>query len=184
MTLGSYCIWWMAPGWDEVLGLPIAEKKVQLADPEVRARLLESARRPEAGVGGTAARMGTYRFGATNAPQNEGLEGRLVAEVAAERGLDDFACVAEASAAEDFDLDFWPVRPVDPHDDPSYRVGLWESPDVLIGGSDAGAAPRPPARLGVPDAVPRRRAAREPDASTRTGGAVDDRGAGVPVRPA
>ena len=83
--------------------------------------------------------MGTYRFGATNAPQNEGLEGRLVAEVAAERGLDDFACVAEASAAEDFDLDFWPVRPVDPNDDPSYRVGLWESPDVLIGGSDAGA---------------------------------------------
>ena len=83
--------------------------------------------------------MGAYRFGATNAPENEGLEGRLVAEVAAERGLDDFACVAEASAAEDFDLDFWPVRPIDPNDDPSYRVRLWESPDVLIGGSDAGA---------------------------------------------
>ena len=97
VSLGSYCIWWMAPGWDEVLGLPIDEKKAQLADPEVRARLLEAARRPEAGVGGTAARMGTYRFGATNAPENEGLEGRLVAEVAAERGLDDFACVAEAS---------------------------------------------------------------------------------------
>ena len=47
--------------------------------------------------------------------------------------------MAEASAAEDFDLDFWPVRPVDPDDDPSYRVGLWEGPDVLIGGSDAGA---------------------------------------------
>jgi N-acyl-D-aspartate/D-glutamate deacylase len=139
VSLGSYCIWWMAPGWDQVLGLPMAEKKVQLADPDVRARLLEAARRPEAGVGGTAARMGTYRFGATNAPENEGLEGRLVAEVAAERGLDDFTCVAEASAAEDFDLDFWPARPVDPDDDPSYRVRLWESPDVLIGGSDAGA---------------------------------------------
>jgi N-acyl-D-aspartate/D-glutamate deacylase len=139
VSLGSYCIWWMAPGWDEVLGLPMDEKKAQLADPEVRERLLESARRPEAGVGGTAAQMGTYRFGATNAPENEGLEGRLVADVAAERGLDDFACVAEASAAEDYDLDFWPVRPVDPNDDPSYRVGLWEGPDVLIGGSDAGA---------------------------------------------
>ena len=139
VSLGSYCIWWMAPGWDEVLGLPMDEKKVKLADPEVRARLLEAARRPEAGVGGTAARMGSYRFGATSTPQNEGLEGRLVAEVASERGVDDFACVAEASAAEDFDLDFWPVRPVDPNDDPSYRVGLWESPDVLIGGSDAGA---------------------------------------------
>jgi N-acyl-D-aspartate/D-glutamate deacylase len=139
VSLGSYCIWWMAPGWDAVLSLSLAEKKQRLADPEVRARLLESAQQPDVGVGGSAGRMGTYRFGATNAPQNEGLQGRLVAEVAAERGLDDFACVVEASAAEDFDLDFWPQRPTDPNDDPSYRVRLWESPDVLIGGSDAGA---------------------------------------------
>ena len=41
--------------------------------------------------------------------------------------------------AEDFDLDFWPVRPIDPNDDPAYRVRMWESPDILIGGSDAGA---------------------------------------------
>ena len=41
---GSYCIWWMAPGWDEVLGLPLDQKKAKLSDPEVRARLLESAR--------------------------------------------------------------------------------------------------------------------------------------------
>ncbi len=139
VSLGSYCIWWMAPGWDEVLGLPLGAKKRVLADPDVRARLLEAARHPDAGVGGSAARMGTYRFGATNAPMNKGLEGRLVADVAAERGLDDFACVVEASAAEDFDLDFWPVRPIDPDDDASYRVRLWEGPDVLIGGSDAGA---------------------------------------------
>jgi N-acyl-D-aspartate/D-glutamate deacylase len=139
VTLGNYCIWWMAPGWTDVLGLPIAEKSAALSDPAVRERLLESARSPEAGVGGSAARMGTYRFGATNAPGNAGLEGRLVAEVATERGLDDFACVVEASIAEGFDLDFCPVRPTDPNDDPTYRVGLWESPDVLIGGSDAGA---------------------------------------------
>jgi N-acyl-D-aspartate/D-glutamate deacylase len=139
VTLGSYCIWWMAPGWDQVLSLAMAEKKERLADPEVRLRLLESAQRPDAGVGASAGRMGTYRFGTTKAQQNRGLEGRLVAEVAAERGLDDFACVVEASIAEDFDLDFWPERPLDPHDDPSYRVRLWESPDILIGGSDAGA---------------------------------------------
>ncbi|HXY93249.1 MAG TPA: amidohydrolase family protein [Acidimicrobiia bacterium] len=139
VTLGSYCIWWMAPGWNDVLSLPLAEKKARLADPAVRARLLESARRPEAGVGGSAARMGSYRFGTTNARENAGLEGRLVADVAIERGLDDLACVVAAAAAEDFDLDFWPVRPTDPDDDPSYRLRLWESPDVLLGGSDAGA---------------------------------------------
>ena len=139
VSLGSYCIWWMAPGWDEVLGLPLDEKKTTLADPDVRARLLASAQHPDAGVGGSAARMGAYRFGATNTPQNTGLEGRLVAEVAAERGVDDFACVVQASAAEDFDLDFWPVRPPDPNDDPAYRAHMWESPDILIGGSDAGA---------------------------------------------
>jgi N-acyl-D-aspartate/D-glutamate deacylase len=139
VTLGSYCIWWMAPGWDQVLSLPLAEKKGALADAEVRTRLLDSAHRPDAGVGASAGRMGTYRFGATKARQNEGLQGRLVSEVAAERGLDDFACVVAASTAEDFDLDFWPERPTDPDDDPSYRVRLWESPDVLIGGSDAGA---------------------------------------------
>ncbi len=138
-TLGFYCTWWMAPGWDDILSLPLAEKKAKLADADVRARLLDSARGPDAGIGGDASRMGTYRFGVTRAAPNKGLDGRLVAEVAAERGLDDFACVVEASAVEDFDLDFWPVRPADPGDDPSYRVGLWESPDVLIGGSDAGA---------------------------------------------
>jgi N-acyl-D-aspartate/D-glutamate deacylase len=139
VTLGSYCIWWMAPGWTDVLGLPLADKTAALSDPEVRARLLDSARGPQAGVGGSAAHMGEYRFGATSAPDNEGLEGRLVSEVAAERGLDDFACVVQASIAERFDLDFWPVRAADPGDDPAYRVRLWEGPDVLLGGSDAGA---------------------------------------------
>jgi N-acyl-D-aspartate/D-glutamate deacylase len=138
-TLGFYCTWWMAPGWDEILSLPLAEKKAKLGDPEVRARLLEAAQGPDAGIGGDAARMGTYRFGVTRAPQNKSLDGRLVAEVAAERGVDDLTCVVEASSVEDFDLDFWPVRPTDPKDDPSYRVRMWESPDVLIGGSDAGA---------------------------------------------
>jgi len=139
VTLGSYCIWWMAPGWDRVLSLPLAEKKEALADAEVRNRLLKSAQGPDAGVGASAGRMGRYRFGATTARRNEGLQGRLVSQVAAERGIDDFACVVAASTAEDFDLDFWPERPTDPDDDPSYRARLWESPDVLIGGSDAGA---------------------------------------------
>jgi N-acyl-D-aspartate/D-glutamate deacylase len=113
VTLGSYCIWWMAPGWNDVLGLPFDGKAAALSDPAVRDRLLESARSPEAGVGASAAHMGRYRFGATNAVQNAGLEGRLVRDVATERGLDDFACVVEASIAERFDLDFWPVRPPD-----------------------------------------------------------------------
>jgi N-acyl-D-aspartate/D-glutamate deacylase len=47
--------------------------------------------------------------------------------------------VVQASIAERFDLDFWPVRVADPDDDPAYRVRLWEGPDVLVGGSDAGA---------------------------------------------
>ncbi len=59
--------------------------------------------------------------------------------MAAERGMDDFECVVATSIAEDFDLDFWPERPANPADDPSYRVAMWESPDVLVGGSDAGA---------------------------------------------
>jgi N-acyl-D-aspartate/D-glutamate deacylase len=138
-TLGFYCTWWMAPGWDEILSLPLAEKKAKLSDPAVRARLLETAQGPNAGIGSDAARMGSYRFGVTRAASNKGLDGRLVAEVAAERAVDDLTCVVEASAAEDFDLDFWPVRPGDPNDDPAYRVRMWESPDVLIGGSDAGA---------------------------------------------
>ena len=140
VSLGSYCIWWMAPGWDEVLGLPVDGEEGGARRSRGAGRgLLAAARHPDAGVGGSAAQMGTYMLGATSAPENEGLEGRLVAEVAAARGLDDFAMVVEASAVEDFDLDFWPVRPSDPDDDPAYRVRLWESPDVLIGGSDAGA---------------------------------------------
>ena len=139
VSLGSYCIWWMAPGWDEVLGLPLDEKKAKLADPDVRARLLAAAEQPDAGVGGTAARMGTYRFGDDEPPENAGLEGRLVAEVAAQRGVDDFACVVQASGRRGLRPRLLAARPPDPNDDRAYRVRMWESPDILIGGSDAGA---------------------------------------------
>jgi N-acyl-D-aspartate/D-glutamate deacylase len=139
MSLGTFCALNLIPGWGEVLALPVPERIARLADPAVRAELLRRAHSPEAGVFRRLADFGRYVIGDTYADANDGLSGRVVRDIAAERGQDPFATLVEICCTDGLRTVLWPM-PTD--NDPGsweLRRETWTHPDVLLGGSDAGA---------------------------------------------
>ena len=139
MHFHSFCALYKLPDWEEVMALPDAEKKARLADPEVRRFLEGRAASPEAGVFSRLTGWGRYRIGETFSEENAGLEGRLVGDVARERGQRDFYTLLDIVVADDLRTVLWP-GPTD--DDPAswlMRQAVWDHEQVMIGGSDAGA---------------------------------------------
>ncbi|MFF4408008.1 amidohydrolase family protein [Streptomyces sp. NPDC001404] len=139
MSLGTFCALNLVPGWGDVLALPVPQRIDRLRDPAVRAELLRGARSEEAGVFRRLADFDRYVIGDTYAKENDGLSGREVRDIAAERGMDPFACLVEICAADELRTVLWPM-PTD-NDDASWelRRRTWGHEDVLLGGSDAGA---------------------------------------------
>ncbi|MER6773577.1 D-aminoacylase [Streptomyces bacillaris] len=139
MSLGTFCALNLIPGWGGILALPVPERIERLRDPATRAEMLRRADSKEAGVFRRLADFGWYVIGDTYSTANEGLTGRVVNDIAAERGQDPFHCLVEICAADDLRTVLWPM-PTD--NDPAsweLRRRTWEHPDVLLGGSDAGA---------------------------------------------
>ncbi|KOG36969.1 aminoacylase [Streptomyces resistomycificus] len=139
MSLGTFCALNLIPGWGPILGLPVPERIERLRDPDVRAGMLERAVSKEAGVFRRLANFGRYVIGDTYSEANRGLSGRVVEDIAAERGQDPFQCLVEICAADGLRTVLWPM-PTD--NDPAswaLRAETWQHEDVLLGGSDAGA---------------------------------------------
>ncbi|MQT01314.1 N-acyl-D-amino-acid deacylase family protein [Streptomyces jumonjinensis] len=139
MSLGTFCALNLIPGWGETLALPVPERIARLRDPAVRAELLRRANSPEAGVFRRLADFGRYVIGDTYSVRNRGLTGRVVRDIAAERGQDPFRCLVDICAEDELRTVLWPM-PTD--NDPAsweLRQSTWRHPDVLLGGSDAGA---------------------------------------------
>ncbi|WP_432033063.1 N-acyl-D-amino-acid deacylase family protein [Streptomyces antibioticus] len=139
MSLGTFCALNLIPGWGPILGLPVPERIARLREPAVRAEMLRHAASKEAGVFRRLTDFGRYVVGDTYSAANDGLTGRVVRDIAAERGLDPFACLVEICAADDLRTVLWPM-PTD--NDPAswaLRAETWQHEDVLLGGSDAGA---------------------------------------------
>ncbi|MER7482478.1 D-aminoacylase [Streptomyces sp. NPDC126510] len=139
MSLGTFCALNLIPGWGPVLGLPVPERIERLRDPEVRAELLRRANSKEAGVFRRLANFGRYVIGDTYSEANAGLTGRVVKDIAEERGQEPFACLVEICANDGLRTVLWPM-PTD--NDPAswaLRAETWQHEDVLLGGSDAGA---------------------------------------------
>jgi N-acyl-D-aspartate/D-glutamate deacylase len=139
MSLGTFCALNLIPGWGDILGLPVPERIATLHDPAVREEMLRRAHSPEAGVFRRLANFERYVIGDTYSPANAGLTGRVVRDIAAERGTDAFGCLVEICAADELRTVLWPM-PTD--NDPAsweLRRQTWEHEDVLLGGSDAGA---------------------------------------------
>jgi N-acyl-D-aspartate/D-glutamate deacylase len=136
MSLGTYCALWLIPGWRDILTLPLPEKTAKLRDPAVRAAMVAAAQ-------GTSfarrADFGAYWIGDTVAPENRKYEGRIVAEIAQERGIDPWDALIDIEVADDYRTVLWPLPSADSDEDWDVRRELWERPDVLLGGSDAGA---------------------------------------------
>ncbi|WP_327257530.1 N-acyl-D-amino-acid deacylase family protein [Streptomyces sp. NBC_01244] len=139
MSLGTFCALNLIPGWGEILGLPVPERIEKLRDADVRAEMLVRAASKEAGVFRRLANFGRYVIGDTYSEANEGLSGRVVNDIAAERGQDAFQCLVEICANDDLRTVLWPM-PTD--NDPAswaLRAETWQHEDVMLGGSDAGA---------------------------------------------
>ncbi|MBL1099427.1 N-acyl-D-amino-acid deacylase family protein [Streptomyces coffeae] len=139
MSLGTFCALNLIPGWGDLLGLPVAERIAKLRDPAVREEMLRRARSPEAGVFKRLADFERYVIGDTYSEANAGLTGRVVRDIAAERGQDAFGALVEICAADGLRTVLWPM-PSD--NDPAsweLRRQTWEHEDVMLGGSDAGA---------------------------------------------
>jgi N-acyl-D-aspartate/D-glutamate deacylase len=140
MNFGTFCALWLIPGWGDVLRLPLADKQARLADPAVRRQLQAHATSEEAGVFRRFNDWGRYVIGDTYSAANEGLSGRVVGDIAGERGdADPFDTLLDVVAADDFRTVLWPM-PTD-NDDASWalRQQVWSDPRTLLGGSDAGA---------------------------------------------
>jgi len=139
MSFGSFCALWLMPGWGDVMRLPLDEKQAALADPEVRRTLVEASHSEEAGVFRRLAGWDRYVIGDTFSDANAGLTGRVVGDVAVERGQEAFDTLVEIVATDDFRTVLWPM-PTD-NDDASWRMRqeVWDDPRVMLGGSDAGA---------------------------------------------
>ncbi|MGY1498671.1 N-acyl-D-amino-acid deacylase family protein [Streptomyces sp. QTS52] len=139
MSLGTFCALNLIPGWGPVLGLPVAERITRLADPAVRAEMVRQGQSEEAGVFRRLTDFGRYVIGDTYSAANEGLTGRVVRDIAAERGQDPFSCLVDICVADELRTVLWPM-PTD--NDPAswaLRAETWRHEDVLLGGSDAGA---------------------------------------------
>ncbi|GAA4914936.1 amidohydrolase family protein [Streptomyces coeruleoprunus] len=139
MSLGTFCALNLLPGWGEVLGLPPRERIARLRDPAVRAGMLRRADSEEAGVFRRLAHFGRYVVGDTYSKENAGLTGRVVEDIARERGQDPFACLVEICAHDELRTVLWPMPPDNDPASWELRAETWRQEDVLLGGSDAGA---------------------------------------------
>ncbi|GGZ75591.1 N-acyl-D-amino-acid deacylase family protein [Streptomyces bluensis] len=139
MSLGTFCALNLIPGWGPILSLPVPERIARLRDPEVRAEMLKGAHSKEAGVLRRLTNFGRYVIGDTYSAANEGLTGRVVRDIAAERGQEPFECLVEICAADDLRTVLWPMPTDNDPDSWALRSETWRHEDVMLGGSDAGA---------------------------------------------
>jgi N-acyl-D-aspartate/D-glutamate deacylase len=98
------------------------------------------AQSEEAGVFRRLADWARYVIGDTYSAANEGLSGRTVEDIAAERGdTDALDTLLDIVAADDFRTVLWPMPTDNDAESWAMRKVVWSDPRVLLGGSDAGA---------------------------------------------
>jgi N-acyl-D-aspartate/D-glutamate deacylase len=139
MSLANFCGLFLIPGWGEVLNTDIDERISRLQDPDTRVRLLEYGQSREAGVFRRLADWGDYIVGDTYSNENEGLSGRRVKDIAAERHMSSFGTFLDISIADRLQTIWWPTPQDDDDESWRMRAELWSDGRAMIGGSDAGA---------------------------------------------
>ena len=139
MSFLTHCALFLIPGWGEVMRLPVAERVEALRRPEIRADLLAKVNSKDAGVFRRLGNFKRYVLGDTFAPVNASLKGRVVADIAAERGQDPFDCLLDIVLADDLRTVLWPMPTDNNEESWALRRSVWEDPRAMLGGSDAGA---------------------------------------------
>jgi N-acyl-D-aspartate/D-glutamate deacylase len=139
MSFGNYCALFLIPGWGPIMKQDKDARIAALRDPANRRMMVEKANSDEAGMFRRLADFGGYIIGDTFSAANEGLSGRVVRDIAAERNADPFDTLVDIVIADDLRTVLWPSAPDDDDAHWAIRRQLMDDPDVLLAGSDAGA---------------------------------------------
>ncbi len=134
----THCGLWLLPGWRTVMTLPLPQKMEYLGQSGVRHVLRELAA-SETGALKRLTSWALFEIGDTFSPENEGLKGRVIGDIAAERGEDPFDCLVKIVLNDDLRTILWPLPPDDDAESWALRRAVWDEPGVILGGSDAGA---------------------------------------------
>jgi N-acyl-D-aspartate/D-glutamate deacylase len=138
MSFDTFCALWLIPGWGAVLDASVEERMRRLSDPAVRATMMASATSSPLSFT-RLAKFEDYVVGDTFHPANARFTGMRVDQIARSLGQDPFQCVAEIVVRDRLRTVLWPQPTSDTDADWELRRQVWEHPDVLLGGSDAGA---------------------------------------------
>jgi N-acyl-D-aspartate/D-glutamate deacylase len=140
MSFLNYCALNLMPGWGPILDAPVPERIKRLRERSTRRMMVARANSDEAGMFRRLADFPGYVVGDTFSVENDGLAGRVVRDIAADRGDDDpFDTLIDIVIADELRTVLWPSAPDDDDAHWSLRRTLWQDPDVFLGGSDAGA---------------------------------------------
>ncbi|MCO5321835.1 MAG: D-aminoacylase [Microthrixaceae bacterium] len=140
MSFLNFCALNLMPDWGDILSLPLPERMERLRDPGTRRFMQERAASPDAGVFARLTGWATYVIGDTFSAENEGLSGRKVEDIAAERGdANPFDTLVDIVLADELRTILWPGATDNDSESWELRRQAWDHPSVMLGGSDAGA---------------------------------------------
>ncbi len=127
------------PGFGDVMTLPIPERKRALADPSCRVEIKRAVAEALEGPLAEYVDFARMEIARTARPANEGLAGRILGDVATERGLEPVDALLDVALADDLRTLFVPVRVGDDEASWKIRGELLLDDRVVVGASDAGA---------------------------------------------
>ena len=139
MSFLNFCGLWLMPNWKDVMAGSVAERIQRLKDPDTRIKLLEWSLSKEAGVFRRLADWADYIIGDTFSPENAGLSGRSVRDIASERSTSAFGTLLDIVIADELRTVLWPTPQDNDAESWRMRAELWLDERAMIGGSDAGA---------------------------------------------
>ncbi|MEW6270116.1 MAG: amidohydrolase family protein [Thermodesulfobacteriota bacterium] len=122
------------PAWNEVMRMPLAERKRAFADPARRADLRMQFHMLRFGI---PMLDEVFTVGRVARAENEALEGRRLAEIAHERGVELPDAMLDIAVSEDLETEFSLANFL--HVDPDGVTAILSHPMIHIGASDAGA---------------------------------------------
>ncbi len=127
------------PGFGKIMTLSLPERKRALADPAQREPIKRALAEAMTGPLSDYSDFARMEIARTFAPANAGLAGRLVGDVARERGLGPVDAALDIALADELRTLFVPVRVG--ADDASWKARgeILLDPRVVVGASDAGA---------------------------------------------
>ena len=139
INLHSAFIFDAFPGWDEIMRLPIEERKEALKDSELRKKLDEGAHSEEAGLFVFMADWKGYTIEEAFLEKNKKYNGCTIGEIAAELGKEPFDTLLDFAIEEDLKTSFLPLIYGDDENSWRARARTWNDDRTIVGASDAGA---------------------------------------------